>query len=128
METALGESWAVAYKENSHRIGRIMQTGVYLSVLPYTINGIELGAQEWKDSLFLRYGIKTPDLPDHCDGCGMSFDICHALDCKKGGLITALHNKLCDGVTNLVSKSFTPTHVRDEPKIYTGCAVHGGKE
>ena len=24
-----------------------------------------------------------PDLPDHCNGCGASFDIFHALDCKK---------------------------------------------
>ena len=38
------------------------------------------------------YGIYPPDLPDYFDGCGAEFSICHALDCKKGGLITALHN------------------------------------
>ena len=70
-------------------------------MLPSTVNGTELGAQEWREYLFLRYGIDPPDLPCHCDGCGAAFSIYHALDCKKGGLITACHNKLCDGVHNL---------------------------
>ena len=39
----------------------------------------------------------------------------------------AHHNNFCDGVANLVSKAFTPTYVCDVPKIYTGHAVHGGK-
>ena len=43
-------------------------------------------------------------------------------------LITARHNNLRDRVVNLSSKDFTPTHVRDDPKIYTGRAVRGGKD
>ena len=69
-----------------------------------------------------------PDLPDHCNECSAAFDICHAIDCKKRGLIMARRNKICDGVVNLVSKAFTSTHVCDDPKIYTGRSVHGGKE
>ena len=38
------------------------------------------------------------------------------------------HNKLHDGVANLSSKAFTPTHVRDYPKIYTRSAVYGGND
>ena len=38
------------------------------------------------------------------------------------------HNDLCDGVSNIASKALTPTHVHNNPKIYTGCAVRGGKE
>ena len=34
-------------------------------MLPSTVNGTELGAQEWMDSLFLHYVIYPPDLPDH---------------------------------------------------------------
>ena len=84
--------------------------------------------QEWRDSLFLRYGIDPPDLSEHCDGCGALSDICHVLNCKKGGLILARHNGICDGVADLVSKAFTPTHVPDDLKIYTGCSVRGGME
>ena len=93
-----------------------------------TINGTELGAQEWRGSLFLRCGIEPPDLPEHCDGCGTAFDISHALDCKKGGLVTARHNDLRDGVADLASKAFTSTYVHDDPKIYTVHAMHGGKD
>ena len=94
---------------------------------PLTVNGTYLGAQEWRDSLFLSYGINPPDFPYHCDECGAAFKICHALDCNKGCLITALHNKLRDGVANLVAKAFTPAHMCDEPKIFTGHAVQGNK-
>ena len=95
-------------------------------VLSLTVNGTELGAQEWRDSFFLSYGIKTPDFPSHCDGCGESFTIYHSLDCKKGGLIMARRNELCDGVADLAGKAFIPAHVRDNPKIFTGRAVRGG--
>ena len=39
-----------------------------------------------------------------------------------------LRNELCDGFFNLESETFTTTHVRDDPKIYTGWAVFGGKD
>ena len=49
-------------------------------VLPSTVNGTELGAQEWRDILFLRYGLEPPDLPNYCNGCEARFSISHALD------------------------------------------------
>ena len=79
------------------------------------------------DPLSQRYDIDPPNLQDHCNLCGMKFDICHALDCNKGGLIMAHHSKIRDGVVNLSIKAFTSTYVRDDLKIYTGCALCGGK-
>ena len=79
-------------------MGRSAKTGAWLTVLPSTVNGTELGAQEWCDALFLRYGLEPPDLPKYCDRCEGWFTISHALDCKKGGLVTARQNELCDGV------------------------------
>ena len=49
--------------------------------------------------------------------------ISHTLDCKKGGFVTARHNELCDGVADLAGKAFTPSHLRDNPLIYSGRAV-----
>ena len=98
-----------------------------MSVLPSTVNGTELGSQEWRDALFLRCVIYPPDLPEHYNGCGAAFEICHALDCNNGCLVTARHNKLCDGISDLASKAFTPRHLRDDPKVCTGSAMHGGK-
>ena len=65
-------------------------------------------------------GWSPPDLPSQCDGCDAKFTISHALDCKKGGLVTARHNELRDGVADLAGKACTPAHVRDDPLIYSG--------
>ena len=89
-------------------------------MLPSTVNGTELGSQEWRDAFFLRYGLEPPDLPKYYDGCEAQFSISHDLDCKKGGLVTAHHNELHDGVADLAGKAFTSSHVRDDPLIYSG--------
>ena len=85
-----------------------------------TVNGTDLGDQEWRDALFLRYGIDPPDLPKYCDGCNTKFTVCHTLDCKRGGLVTAHHNELQDGVAYLAGKSFTPSHMCNDPLIFAG--------
>ena len=61
-------------------MGIIQRMGAWLSVLTYIVNGTKLGDQEWRDYLFLRYGIDPPDLMSHCDGCGEALSIYHALD------------------------------------------------
>ena len=96
---------------------RAAKTGSWITVLLSTFNGMELGAQEWRDDLFLWYGLEPPDLPTYCDGCQAKFSISHLLDCKKGGLVTARHNELCDRVADLVGKAFTPSCVRNDPLI-----------
>ena len=82
-ETALGEDWAAMSTENACLMGRITRKGAWLSVIPSTVNGTELGAPDWRDSIFLHYGIDPPDLQDHCNGCGAAFDICYTLEYKK---------------------------------------------
>ena len=95
---------------------------------PSTVNGTDLGSQEWRDALFLRYGLDPLDLPTHCDGCHVKFAISHARDGKRGGLVTACHNELHDGVVELAGKAFTPSHVRNDPLIYSGRAVKRTKD
>ena len=90
---------------------------------PSALNRTELGEQEWREALFLQYGLEPPDLPTHYDGCQAKFLISHALKYKKVGLVAARHNELFDGVADLEGKSFTPSHVGDDPLIYSGRAV-----
>ena len=45
VETAMGEARVAASKPDARRLGRIQLTGECLSVLPSTVNGMELGAQ-----------------------------------------------------------------------------------
>ena len=79
-EKAMGEARAAASTKDARWMGRIQSMGVWLSELPSKVNGMELGAQEWRDYLFLHYGIDPPDLPSHCGGWWSSFSIFHALD------------------------------------------------
>ena len=67
-----------------------------------------MGAQEWRDAAFLSYVLNPPDLPKYCNGFNVRFSICHAIDCKRGGLVMERHNELRDGVADLAGKDFTP--------------------
>jgi len=57
-----------------------------------------LSSTEFRDALMLRYARVPSNLPTSCDGRGESkkFDVNHALDCKKGGLVTARHDEIRD--------------------------------
>ena len=127
-ETSLGEDQADAFTEDSCWMRWIMWTGEWMTVLSLYVNWTELGVQEWRYSLFLPYDIDPPGLPGNFNGCAAAFDICHTLYCKKRGLIMAYHNELYDGVSNLASKAFTTTHVREYHEIYTGRDGRGGKD
>ena len=92
-------------------------TGQWLSVKPTLISGTLLSAQEFRDSLHLRYARTPPGLPSLCDGCGSSFSVNHGLECKKGGLVLLRHNEIRDELASLASQALTPSAVRDEPLI-----------
>ena len=114
-EAALTASLEGTPVQQAHCMQRAAKTGAWLAVLPSTVNGMELGGQEWRDAFFLQYGLEPPDLLSHCDGCDAKFTLRHILDCKKGGLVTERHNELRYGVADLAGKAFTPAHVRDDP-------------
>ena len=62
---------------------------------------------EFRDALALRYHRPLLRILACCDGCGAQFSLEHALDYKKGGLVTQRHNKVCDSlgyITSLVYK------------------------
>ena len=61
-------------------------------------------------------------LPIQCNGCQQKFSVCHALECKRGGLVISQHNEIQDELSNLASKAFFPSAVRDEPRIHTSRA------
>ena len=122
-EEALTAALEGALVLHARRLQQAKNTGAWLTVQPSTVNGTEMGAHEWHNALFLRYGLDPPDLPTYCDEYQAKFSISHTVDCKKGGLITVRYNKIRDGVSDLSGKAFTPSHVRNNPIIYSGCAV-----
>ena len=62
-EEALTEILLGSPVHGACRLQRATNTGEWLTLQPSTVNGTELGAQEWRDALFLRYGLEPPDLP-----------------------------------------------------------------
>ena len=89
----LGEAMTAAPTLDVCQLRRGTNTGAWLTMLPSTVNGKELGDQEWGNSLFICYIIEPPDLPSHCYGYNSKFSIFDSLDFNNGGLITNHHNE-----------------------------------
>uniref|UniRef100_A0A1X7TP27 Uncharacterized protein n=1 Tax=Amphimedon queenslandica TaxID=400682 RepID=A0A1X7TP27_AMPQE len=68
----------------------------WLTALPIQRDNFNLSPTEFRDAICLRYSKPLLQLPLQCDGCGSEFTITHALDCKKGGLVTQRHNEVRD--------------------------------
>ena len=78
--------------------------GAWLLVAIFTVNIMELGEQEWRNTILLQYSIKLPYQPQHCNVCVIGLLISYALECKKEGLVLSPHNELRDVVADLVIK------------------------
>ena len=75
----------------------------WLTAMPVMKDGFHLSANEFRDTLCLRYMKPLLQLPSHCDGCGSTFPTSHTLDCCKGGLVTQRHNEIRDFIHDLSS-------------------------
>ena len=82
----------------------------WLSVLPLARDQFDLSPQEFRDALALRYRKPMLDFPGSCDGCGATFTVDHALDCRFGGLVTRRHNEVRDAFGDLSSLVWGPVH------------------
>ena len=73
----------------------------WLSALPLVKNRLDLSAHEFRDRLALRYKKSLSQMPKSCDGCGGTFSMEHALDCRFGALVGRRHNKVHDAIGDL---------------------------
>jgi len=105
-------------EEKSVKLQRIFENkcSTWLSIIPTNENFFALSPDEFRDAITLRYKLIPKGLPSKCDGCSEIFDLCHALNCKKGGLVTARHNELRDLNCDLCSLAGL-SHVLSEPIV-----------
>jgi hypothetical protein len=102
------------------RMERASETGAWLTVMPDRLNGTDLSADEFRDSLLLRFGLTPHSLPHRCEGCQQRFSVEHAMTCKKGGLVLLRHNDLSSEWQELCAQALSPSAVSDEPLIHNG--------
>jgi hypothetical protein len=57
----------------------------------------------------------------------MKFCIRYALECKVGGLVMLLYNKINKELSNLASKALAPSTAHIEPMIHNRCTAEEAK-
>ena len=114
------------FKAERSRLARGGLTGAWLLSVPSPLNGTELSAEEFRDSLRLRFGLVPLGLCDRCDGCGARLTLEHALSCKTGGLALLRHNDVVSEWAHLCAQATAPHAVSTEPLIHKGRHRVGG--
>ncbi len=124
-ERIFAQLLAAADTSTKRRMLRAKETGTWLTTMPNRLNGTELSADEFRDSLRLRLGLVPLGLPDRCDGCGQRFSLGHAMTCKKGGLVLLRHNDVAAEWHHLCAQAVSPSAVSDEPLIHSSRGGNG---
>ena len=75
----------------------------WLNALPLEQQGFNLNKDEFRDAVNLRYNLPLNGLPSRCT-CGKTFDVKHAMSCKKGGFVSQRHDNIRDLFTILLDK------------------------
>ena len=109
---------------DKRRIKRPSSTGAWLTTMPNLLNRSDLSAEEFRDGLRLRFGLKPTAMPPRCDGCGKRFTTEHAMSCRKGGLILHRHNDMVTTWGQLCGQALTPSTISDKPLIQPSRDVH----
>ena len=101
-------------QKRANEICREIGASNWLTALPIEDKGFHLNKREFWDAINLRYTWPISRLPSKC-ACGSSFDVAHALSCKKGGFVGRRHNAIRDMTADLLSEVCTDVCV--EPHL-----------
>ena len=88
----------------------------WLSALPLARHHLNLNKGEFRDACALRYNKHLSGLPSVCV-CGQTFNVTHAMNCKRGGFISARHDNIRDFEAKLLSQ--VCKDVETEPPLQT---------
>ena len=97
-------------------------TGSYLIIRGTKVTGTVLAATKIRDFLCACYSFIPISLQKQCDGCSLSFSVCHGLRCSNRGLFVTCHNKVHDELLYLAKRSFPHSCVRGKTLIRQVCS------
>ena len=86
----------------------------WLNALPLEKHGFILNKLEFRDAIALMYNKHLYGLPSLCV-CGTSFNVTHAMNCKRGGFINIRYDAIKDFEASLLSK--VSMDVEIEPQL-----------
>ena len=75
----------------AHNLSKLPGASSWLTAMPLEEEQFTLNKREFSDAVRLRYRWPLNRLPNSCP-CGKDFDVDHALNCLKGGLVNQRHN------------------------------------
>ena len=86
-----------AENETKRLMETLNQRGVsnWLTAISTKDQSFDLSKQEFWDAIRIRNNWPLDRIPSTC-ACGSSFDLSHALSCKKGGFVSLRHNEIRD--------------------------------
>ena len=82
------------------------ETSNWLTVVPFSDHHFYLSAVRIRDALAVRYCRPLLGMAAKCDGYWAPFDLGHVLDCKKGGLVTQIHNEVRDALGDIATLTY----------------------
>ena len=88
----------------------------WLSALPLARHHLNLNKGDFRDACALRYNKHLAGLPSVCV-CGQPFNVTHAMNCKRGGFISARHDNIRDFEAKLLAQ--VCKDVETEPPLQT---------
>ena len=117
LECTLAPLLATARPAAAHCMTQSQEMGAWLTTFPNILNGTELSAVKFCNSLQLFLGFQPNHLPERCNGCQQRFTVGHVLLCRHGGLVLQRHDDLAGNWHLLCAEALTPPAVSDKPKI-----------
>ena len=90
---------------------------MWLSAVPYRLNGTELSQEESWDNLHFRYGLMHQEILTTCNGCGKRLLIEHAISCLKGGLVMTRNDEAAKEWSVLGAQALVPSVITYKHKI-----------
>ena len=75
----------------------------WVGAIPLKEQGLNLNRAEFNDAMCLRYDKPLKNLPSKCP-CGKKFTTTHAMNCKRGGFISARHDNIRNFTARLLKE------------------------